>query len=57
MFEEAFGELAPDYLESKVGYEVRDGRAAADVRAIELTEDEKLLAVLDNRLKGREKGI
>lgn len=57
MIEEEFGELAPNYLDSQIGYELKEGRAAADVRAIEITEDDELLAVLDARLKGREKGI
>lgn len=57
MIEEEFGELAPEYLESEIGYELKTGRVAADVRAIEVTEDDELLAVLDPRLKGREKGI
>ena len=57
MLEEEFGELAPDYLETEVGYELKAGRASAHVRAIEVTESNELLAVLDPRMKGREKGI
>jgi gamma-glutamyltranspeptidase/glutathione hydrolase len=53
--EEEFGEMAPAYLR-KVGYEVREGPAAAMVRAIEVTEDNELLATYDPRMKGREKG-
>ncbi|MBK34053.1 MAG: hypothetical protein CME26_00810 [Gemmatimonadetes bacterium] len=53
--EDEFGEMAPDYLES-IGYEVRDGEAAANVRGIEITEDNELIAAYDPRMKAKEKG-
>ena len=54
--EEAFGEAAPDYVRS-VGYALnKKGSAAANIRAIEVTEDNELLAVYDSRMKAREKG-
>ena len=56
MLEEEFGELAPEYLKS-IGYTLKKGRAAAHVRAIEVGEDGTLLACLDPRLRGKEKGI
>ena len=55
MMEEEFGEAAPAYLQS-VGYMLRKGRAAANVRAIEVAESSELTATLDPRLSGREKG-
>ena len=56
MLEEEFGETAPAYLESEVGYTLREGNAAATVRAIEVTESGALTATLDPRIRGREKG-
>ena len=55
MIEEEFGEIAPDYLQS-VGYNLSKGNAAAHVRAVEVTESGELLAMLDPRLRAREKG-
>ncbi len=55
MMEEEFGEAAPDYLKT-VGYTLRKGKAAANVRAIEVAESSELIATLDPRLGGREKG-
>lgn len=55
IMEEEFGEMAPAYLKS-VGYTLRKGRAAAHIRAIEVTDSGGLLAVMDPRMKGREKG-
>ena len=52
--EEEFGEMAPDYL-SQIGYELRDGAAAAMIRSIKL-EDGKLHALYDPRMKAKEKG-
>ncbi len=56
MMEEEFGQMAPDYLET-VGYTLRKGRASAHVRAIEITESNQLLATLDPRIRGKERGI
>jgi gamma-glutamyltranspeptidase/glutathione hydrolase len=56
MMEEEFGQMAPDYLKT-VGYTLRTGRAAAQVRAIEVTESNQLLASLDPRIRGKERGI
>ena len=53
--EEEFGEIAPEYLDS-IGYEVREGAAAANVRGIEITEDNELIAAYDPRMKAKEKG-
>ncbi len=54
--EEEFGSAAPQYLK-EVGYTVRQGGAAAKVRAIEVDESGELTAVLDPRMQGgREKG-
>ncbi|MDP6775484.1 MAG: gamma-glutamyltransferase [Candidatus Latescibacteria bacterium] len=54
--DEEFGEAAPQYLK-EVGYTVRQGGAAAKVRAIEVDESGELTAVLDPRMQGgREKG-
>ena len=55
--EEGFGEIAPDYLKSEIKYTLGRGSAAANVRAIEITEDNELLATLDPRIRGKEKGI
>ena len=55
--EEGFGEIAPNYLKSEVKYTLGRGSAAAHVRAIEITEDDELLATLDPRIRGQEKGI
>ncbi len=55
MMEEEFGEAAPAYLRS-VGYTLRKGSAAASVRAIEVAESSELMATLDPRLDGKEKG-
>ncbi len=55
MMEKEFGETAPAYLQ-EVGYTLRKGQAAAQVRAIEVTADGTLHAVMDPRLSGREKG-
>ncbi len=55
IMEEEFGETAPEYLES-VGYTLHKGLAAANVRAVEVTESGELMAVYDPRMKAREKG-
>ncbi len=55
--EEGFGETAPVYLKSDIKYTLGKGSAAAHVRAIEITEDDELLATLDPRIRGKEKGI
>lgn len=52
--EEEFGEMAPDYL-TQIGYELREGEAAAMIRGIKI-EDEKLLSMYDPRMKAKEKG-
>lgn len=52
--EEEFGEMAPDYL-SEIGYELREGVAAAMVRGVKI-EDGKLLSLYDPRMKAKEKG-
>jgi len=53
--EEEFGEMAPAYL-AKIGYDLREGEAAAMVRGIKI-EDGKLLSLYDPRMKGKEKGL
>lgn len=55
IMEDEFGEIAPDYLES-IGYAIHKGQAAANVRAIEVKESGKLMAIYDPRMKARERG-
>ena len=55
--EEGFGEIAPEYLKSEIRYALGKGSAAANVRAIEITEDDELLATLDPRIRGKERGV
>lgn len=52
--EEEFGEMAPAYL-SEIGFELREGDAAAMVRGVKV-EDGKLLSLYDPRMKAKEKG-
>ncbi|HAA76606.1 TPA: hypothetical protein DCE37_15950 [Candidatus Latescibacteria bacterium] len=52
--EEEFGEMAPNYLAS-IGYELREGEAAAMIRGIK-TDEDKLIALYDPRMKAKEKG-
>jgi len=52
--EEEFGDMAPDYLR-KIGFDMREGQAAAMVRGIKI-EDGKILALYDPRMNSKEKG-